>query len=93
MIDINYAMIVSNSKEEQRRLNSRYGDVMRRLLRWITENEIQTMLDSIISGEKMTVIVIAHRLRAVKECDKCFLMQNGRITHTGSLEDIMKVYK
>ena len=58
-----------------------------------TENEIQTMLDSIISGEKMTVIVIAHRLRAVKECDKCYLMQNGRITLTGSLEEIMKVYK
>ena len=58
-----------------------------------TENEIQTMLDSIIQGEKMTVIVIAHRLRVVKECDKCFLMQNGRITLTGSLEEIMKVYK
>ena len=58
-----------------------------------TENEIQNMLDSIISGEKMTVIVIAHRLRAVKECDKCFLMQNGKITHTGTLDDIMKVYK
>ena len=58
-----------------------------------TENEIQNMLDNIISGEKMTVIVIAHRLRAVKECDKCFLMQNRKITHTGTLDDIMKVYK
>ena len=58
-----------------------------------TEDEIQTMIDKIISEEKITVIVIAHRLRAVKECNKCFLIQKGRIIKTGTLGKIMEVYK
>ena len=58
-----------------------------------TEDEIQEMIDKIINEENITVIVIAHRLRTVQECDKCFLLQRGRITKTGTLNEIMEVYK
>ena len=54
-----------------------------------SENEIQNMLDSIIEKEKITVIVIAHRLKAIQKCDKIYKIQNGEIIDSGTLEEIM----
>ena len=58
-----------------------------------TANDIQCMLDEIIKEENMTVVVIAHRLQAVKECDRCFYMKNGKIVHVGTFEEIAKFCK
>jgi ABC-type multidrug transport system fused ATPase/permease subunit len=58
-----------------------------------TANDIQSMLDEIIKKENMTVVVIAHRLQAVKECDRCFYMNNGKIVHVGTFEEIAKFCK
>ena len=58
-----------------------------------TQNEIQDMLDQIVKEQNLTVIVIAHRLRAVQECDKCFLMENGKIVEEGKLEDLKSKLK
>lgn len=58
-----------------------------------TANDVQCMLDEIIKKENMTVVVIAHRLQAVKECDRCFYMNNGKIVHVGTFEEIAKFCK
>ena len=58
-----------------------------------TANDIQNMLDEIIKEEKITVIVIAHRIQAVKECDRCFYMKNGKIVRVGTFEEIAKFCK
>ena len=55
-----------------------------------SENEIQNMLDNIIQEENITVIVIAHRLKAIQKCDKIYKIQNGEIIDSGSLKEIME---
>lgn len=40
--------------------------------------------------EKYTIIMIAHRLSTVKECDTLFMMENGRVTETGSYRKLIK---
>ena len=53
-----------------------------------SEDEIQNLLDNIILNEKMTVIIIAHKLKTVKKCDRCYKMKNGKIVKVGTLEEI-----
>ena len=48
------------------------------------------MLDNIIQEENITVIVIAHRLKAIQKCDKIYKIQNGEIIDSGSLKEIME---
>ena len=55
-----------------------------------SENEIQEMLDNIIQEENITVIVIAHRLKAIQKCDKIYKIQNGEIIDSGTLDEIME---
>ena len=51
-----------------------------------TEKEIMQMLKS-IKGEK-TIIIIAHRLATLKECDKLIYVKSGEIVDIGSYTDI-----
>ena len=44
-----------------------------------TENEIQKLIDEIIEQEKITVIVIAHRMKAVNKCNRFFKIENGKV--------------
>jgi len=53
-----------------------------------SEEEIQNLLDNIILNEKMTVIIIAHKLKTVKKCDRCYKMKNGRIVKVGTLKEL-----
>ena len=53
-----------------------------------SEEEIQNLLDNIILNEKMTVIIIAHKLKTVKKCDRCYKMKNGKIVKVGTLNEI-----
>lgn len=39
--------------------------------------------------EKYTIIMIAHRLSTVKDCDTLFMMENGRITARGSYHSLI----
>ncbi len=41
-------------------------------------------------AEAKTVILIAHRLSTVKDCDTIFLLDHGRLVMTGTYEDLMK---
>ena len=36
-----------------------------------------------------TVIMVAHRLSTVKECDRIFVIDNGGIAESGSFEDLI----
>lgn len=52
----------------------------------LTEEEVMESIKK-ISGE-MTIILIAHRLSTVRECDQLFLLENGKLTARGSYEDL-----
>jgi len=52
----------------------------------ITEKEVIAAIDN-LRGEQ-TVIMIAHRLTTVKNCDILFLMQDGKIIDSGSYREL-----
>ena len=41
-------------------------------------------------NNKMTIIMIAHRLSTVKKCDKIFLLDKGQLKGKGSFEELKK---
>ena len=38
-----------------------------------------------------TIILIAHRLDTIKNCDKIFLLENGQLKNEGSFEELMNI--
>lgn len=53
-----------------------------------SEEIIQHNLASIAQGR--TVIIIAHRLSAVRQCDRIITVEQGEITEAGSHDDLLK---
>lgn len=53
-----------------------------------TEYKIQKALDS--AAEDKTTIVIAHRITSVKDCDRIFILEKGRITACGSHNELIQ---
>jgi ATP-binding cassette subfamily C protein len=51
-----------------------------------SENEINKALDDMRG--KVTVILIAHRLNTIQRSDKVFLVEEGRITDSGSFQHL-----
>ena len=41
-------------------------------------------------GRDITIIMIAHRLTTVKECDVIFLLDNGELAAQGTFEKLVK---
>jgi ATP-binding cassette subfamily B (MDR/TAP) protein 1 len=57
------------------------------------EIEVQKSLDKLTNDK--TSIIISHRLNAVENCDKIFVMENGNIIEQGSYQELMaqkKIY-
>ena len=54
----------------------------------ITEQKIQSAIDTIIQGR--TSIVIAHRLSTVKNADLILVVQDGRIVEQGRHAELLK---
>ncbi len=51
----------------------------------------QAVMDAVNNLSKdITIILIAHRLNTVKNCDKIFLLEKGEIKNEGKFEDIIK---
>jgi ATP-binding cassette subfamily C protein len=56
-----------------------------------SENEINKALDSMRG--KVTVILIAHRLNTVQRSDVVFLLEDGRITASGTFPELLRTNK
>ena len=41
-------------------------------------------------GENMTIIIIAHRLSTLKNCDKIYLLENGQIKNEGTYQELIE---
>ena len=53
-----------------------------------SEEIIQQNLASIAKGR--TVIIIAHRLSAVRQCDRIITIEAGEVTEQGSHEELLR---
>ena len=54
----------------------------------LTEQEVIKAIDNL--NNKITVIMIAHRLNTVRNCDKIFLLDKGRLIAEGNFDDLRK---
>jgi ATP-binding cassette subfamily B protein len=54
----------------------------------VTERSVMEGIAS--SGEEITVIMVAHRLTTLLDCDRIFEMRDGKIIAEGRFEDLMK---
>ncbi len=54
----------------------------------ITEREVMAAIEN-LSGQK-TIIMIAHRLTTVKNCDRIFLLEHGRVSASGAFEELTR---
>ncbi len=55
----------------------------------VTERAIQNTIDSYSKG--MTTIIIAHRLSTIRNCDRIFVVENGKITEHGTHDELMQI--
>ena len=42
-------------------------------------------------SKDITIILIAHRLNTIKNCDKIFLLDKGQLKNQGTFEDLIKI--
>jgi ABC-type multidrug transport system fused ATPase/permease subunit len=54
----------------------------------LTEKIVMEAVQNI--GKNITIIIIAHRLSTVRECDKIYLLENGQIKSQGRFEELIE---
>ena len=57
----------------------------------ITEKKIMDAIND-LSGQK-TIILIAHRIKTIRNCDEIFLINKGQVSDHGSYEELIKKNK
>ena len=57
----------------------------------LTERKVMEAVDNLTN--KMTIIIVAHRLTTVKNCDRIYFFKNGCIADSGNYENLLKTYK
>ncbi len=55
----------------------------------LTEKLIMESINKL--RKNTTIILIAHRLTTIKNCDKIFLLENGRLINQGSYEELIEL--
>lgn len=53
----------------------------------VTENAVMEVINNL--SKKITVIMVAHRLTTVRECDVIYLMENGEIVDSGQYTELI----
>ena len=53
------------------------------------DNNTQAAVLKVIGKTKATVIMVAHRLSTIKECDRIIVMENGGIAEEGTYGQLM----
>lgn len=53
----------------------------------ITENIIMSAIHE-LAGQK-TIILIAHRLKTVQQCDKIYMLERGRVVDQGTFSELL----
>jgi len=54
----------------------------------LTEQAVMEAVHNL--GQKITIIIIAHRLSTVKECDTIFFLEDGELTGQGSFNELIQ---
>ncbi len=57
----------------------------------LTEKKVMQAVDNL--NNKMTIIIVAHRLTTVKNCDEIYFFKNGSIADSGNYESLINTYK
>ena len=55
----------------------------------LTEQDVMNAVNNM--GKDLTVIMIAHRLSTVKECNNIVILENGNIKHQGTFQELTKI--
>ena len=54
----------------------------------LTEQEVMEAINRI--GKEVTIILIAHRLSTVKNCDNIFFLENGKVVGNGTYDQLLE---
>ncbi|MGM0499888.1 MAG: NHLP bacteriocin export ABC transporter permease/ATPase subunit [Bacillota bacterium] len=54
------------------------------------DNKTQSLVTTAMNKFKATKIIIAHRLSTIKECDRIFVLDNGRIVERGNYKSLIQ---
>ena len=54
----------------------------------LTEHAVMDAVHNL--GRKKTIVLIAHRLSTVRDCDKIFLLENGKLVDQGTYQDLLR---
>ncbi|PJN95251.1 hypothetical protein CNY89_09575 [Amaricoccus sp. HAR-UPW-R2A-40] len=54
----------------------------------LTERAVMDAVHNL--GGQKTIIMIAHRLSTVQDCDRIFLLENGRVAAEGAYDDLVE---
>ena len=57
----------------------------------VTEDAVMDAIHNLMHSK--TIIIIAHRITTVKECDEIYLMEQGRILARGSYDELLQSNK
>lgn len=55
----------------------------------LTEQEVMESIRN-LHGQR-TIIIIAHRLSTVRHCDRIFELENGRVVHEGTFDELLTI--
>jgi ABC-type multidrug transport system fused ATPase/permease subunit len=53
----------------------------------ITERAFMRAIDAL--GGKKTIVMVAHRLSTVRNCDRIYLLERGRVAASGTYDELV----